>query len=138
MQPIIAELTVQDVDASIYWYRELGFEVELEGLQDEDGLQWASLAHSGRSVWLLRAGISDLPADSPPRTSLYAQVDDVDALHARLVARGIAVEQAPASQWYGLREFKLRDPDGFRWVFNQPIPDDQTPPPPRTPLAGLR
>jgi len=138
MQPIIAELTVRDVDASLYWYQALGFAVELEGLRDEDGLQWVSLTHSGRTVWLLRAALADFPADALPRTSFYLEVPDVDALHARLAEQGLAVERAPESQWYGLREFKLRDPDGYRWVLNHPLPDDQTPPPPRSPLAGLR
>ena len=130
MQSIVAELTVADVDVAIAWYRELGFEIELEGLRDEDGLQWVSLAHEGRSVWLLRADMSDAVIDHPPRTTLYLQVEDVDALYARLADRGVTIERRPASQWYGLREFKLRDPDGFRWVINEPIPPDETPPPP--------
>ncbi len=131
MQSIVAELTVADVAESIAWYRELGFEIELEGLHDENGLQWVSLGHNGRSVWLLRADMSDFAVEHAPRTTLYLQVEDVDALHDRLLRRGIAIESRPASQWYGLREFKLRDPDGFRWVINQPIPPDETPPPPR-------
>ncbi len=65
--------------------------------------------------------------------TLYLQVLDVDAVYARLIERRIETEHVPQNQWYGLREFALRDPDGFRWVINQPIPEDQTPPPPRTP-----
>jgi uncharacterized glyoxalase superfamily protein PhnB len=135
MSAIIAELTVEDVDAAVYWYRDLGFAVELEGLRDEDGLQWVSLVHEGRSVWLLRADMSPFDASSgSPRTSLYLQVADVDALYARLIERGIHVETSPQNQWYGLREFSLRDPDGYRWVLNQPIPPEETPPPPSRPV----
>lgn len=136
MQPIIAELAVESVDASIYWYRELGFEVDAEGLHDDEGRQWASLTHDGRAVWLLRADIAPdaaSPGLGAPRTTLYLQVADVDAAYQRLLARQITTESAPQNQWYGLREFALRDPDGFRWVINQPIPPGQTPPPPRTP-----
>ncbi len=131
MKPIIAELTVQDVDASIYWYRELGFSVDGEGLRDEDGLQWVSLSHGGRLVWLLRADLAPDAGMGPPRVRLYLPVDGIDAIYERLAARGIATEGAPQNQWYGLREFSVRDPDGFRWVLNEPLPEDETPPPPR-------
>jgi uncharacterized glyoxalase superfamily protein PhnB len=137
MEAIIAELTVADVAASIYWYRELGFQVELEGLRDEDGLQWASLEHGGRTVWLLRADKSPYSAEHPPRTALYLQVADLDALYERLRVRGIATLGPPVSQWYGLREFALLDPDGFRWVINQPLSPEETPPPPPGP-PGVR
>lgn len=131
-QPIIAELSVASVEASIAWYRALGFAVEGEGLRDEDGMQWASLAHAGRGLWLLRADLAASEGHGAPSVSFYLQVEDVDALHARLAERQLAIERAPQSQWYGLREFSLRDPDGYRWVINQPIPEDQAPPPPRT------
>lgn len=134
MRAIIAELTVDDVDAAVAWYRDLGFAVELEGLRDEDGLQWVSLVHEGRSVWLLRADMAPFDGDHAPRTSLYLQVADVDALYSRVIDRGLQVETAPRDQWYGLREFALRDPDGFRWVLNQPIPPEDTPPPPARPV----
>ena len=52
MQPIIAELVVER-DASIFWYRGLGFEVDGEGLRG-DGLQWVSMTREG-ACWLLRA-----------------------------------------------------------------------------------
>ena len=134
MRAIIAELTVEDVDAAVYWYRELGFAVELEGLRDDDGLQWVSLVHDDRTVWLLRADMAPFDGDRAPRTSLYLQVPDVDALYHRVIERGLQVETAPRKQWYGLREFSLRDPDGFRWVINQPLSPEETPPPPARPV----
>lgn len=135
MNAIIAELTVEDVDYACYWYADLGFEVELKGIKDDDGLQWASLAHGGRSVWLLRRDVSPHPAapagQGDPRVTLYLQVEDVDALYEQVTGRGAIPEGRPRNQWYGVREFALRDPDGYRWVINQPIPPEQTPPPPQ-------
>ncbi|WP_119067110.1 VOC family protein [Aggregatilinea lenta] len=132
MNAIIAELTVEDVDYACYWYADLGFEVELKGIEDDDGLQWASLAHSGRSVWLLRRDVSPYKdAEGDPRVSLYLQVEDVDALYAQIDGRGVSMEHPPKNQWYGVREFALRDPDGYRWVINQPIPPEETPAPPK-------
>ena len=93
MRAIIAELTVDDVDAAVYWYRDLGFAVELEGLRDEDGLQWVSLVHEGRSVWLLRADMAPFDGDhARPCTQA-----DVDALYSRVIDRGLQVETVPAA-----------------------------------------
>lgn len=132
MQQMIVELVVEDVDASIFWYRGLGFEVDGEGLRDEDGLQWASLAHNGRLLWLLRADLAPEDAQGAPRVRLYLEVDNVDTIYEQLAAQRVAVERAPETQWYGLREFSVRDPDGYHWILNHPVPEDQRPPAPRS------
>ncbi len=132
MQQIVAELVVQDVDASILWYRGLGFEVDGEGIRDEDGLQWVSLTHSGRQLWLLRKDLSPDDAKGAPSVRLYLEVENVDTIYERLTAQQVAVESAPETQWYGLREMSVRDPDGYHWILNHPVPEDQRPPAPRT------
>lgn len=132
MQQIVAELVVQDVDASILWYRGLGFEVDGEGISDEDGLQWVSLTHSGRQLWLLRKDLSPDDAKGAPSVRLYLEVENVDTIYERLTAQQAAVESAPETQWYGLREMSVRDPDGYHWILNHPVPEDQRPPAPRT------
>lgn len=132
LQPIIAELVVESVDASIFWYRGLGFEVDGEGLRDDDGLQWVSMARGGRPLWLLRADLSPDDAKGAPSVRLYLQVENADAVYEQLVARNVPTESAPVNQWYGLREFSVRDLDGYHWIVNQSIPEDQRPPAPRT------
>jgi uncharacterized glyoxalase superfamily protein PhnB len=130
MQSIVPELTVANLPVSIKWYEELGFRVELEGVRDERGLQWASLSRNKRSVWLLREDISRHAAGSGCGITFYLQVEDVDRAYANLIAAGIKTDDAPANRWYGLREFIVRDPDGFCWAVNQSIPPDQCPPRP--------
>jgi hypothetical protein len=52
---------------------------------------------------------------------VYVQVADVDAHHARAaqkLARGLA---APQSQFYGIREYEIEDPDGYRLMMYTPI-----------------
>jgi uncharacterized glyoxalase superfamily protein PhnB len=137
MQPIIAELTVDDVNVSIQWYQELGFEVELEGIEDDEGLQWVSMNRDGRSVWLLRADISRHSADHLPRITLYLQVEDVDQVYHNLIENGINTDNRPQNQWYGLREFTVRDPDGYCWSINESIPLEDTPPHPKFGQRGL-
>ncbi|NDJ78589.1 MAG: hypothetical protein GYB65_20255 [Chloroflexi bacterium] len=137
MQQIIAELTVTDVNESIAWYHELGFEVELEGLRDEDGLQWVSMGREGRSVWLLRADISRHESRHAPGVTFYLNVEDVDRLYNHLVERDIKTETRPQNQWYGLRDFIVLDPDGFCWAINQSIAPEETPPHPQVGQRGL-
>jgi uncharacterized glyoxalase superfamily protein PhnB len=39
-------------------------------------------------------------------------VEDVDALHAELVGRGVRIDVAPVDQTWGNREMYVKDPDG--------------------------
>jgi uncharacterized glyoxalase superfamily protein PhnB len=48
-------------------------------------------------------------------------VEDVDALHDELVARGVQTAGEPTDEDWGARAFGLRDPDGnnlyfLRWL----------------------
>lgn len=49
--------------------------------------------------------------------ALYLAVDDVDALHDRVAASGVVIEQALVDRDYGSREFICRDPEGNLWCF---------------------
>jgi uncharacterized glyoxalase superfamily protein PhnB len=44
---------------------------------------------------------------------------DVDAIEARIQARGGTLDDAPFDAW-GVRAFRLRDPDGFRFTVSSP------------------
>ena len=46
-------------------------------------------------------------------------MDDVDALHDELRARGAEVLNAPVHTEYGLREIRVRDPDGYVLAFGK-------------------
>src|SRR5690606_20312864 len=108
MQQIVAELVVQDVDASILWYRGLGFEVDGEGIRDEDGLQWVSLTRSGRQWWLRRTALSPGGAKGAPSVRLYLEVATVHTFYERPTAQQVAVKSSPETQSYGLREMSVR------------------------------
>ena len=47
------------------------------------------------------------------------RVDDLDAQHARLAERGVAVSPIHARPW-GERNFSFMDPDGYLWEYGQP------------------
>lgn len=47
------------------------------------------------------------------------RVDDLDAQHARLRERGVAVSPIHTRPW-GERNFSFADPDGYLWEYGQP------------------
>jgi uncharacterized glyoxalase superfamily protein PhnB len=62
---------------------------------------------------------------------LYVRVRDVDAYHAELAGRGVPIEKPLTDQWWGDRNFAVRDPYGYRIWFNQTVrPLERVEPPP--------
>ena len=58
------------------------------------------------------AGRSDgQPSDT---VQLWLQVRDLDATHAELEARGVAITRLPQLEPWGLKEMWIEDPDGVR------------------------
>ena len=55
--------------------------------------------------------------DAPVPQSPYVIVTDVDAHHARALAAGAEVVQAPEDKDYGGRGYGCRDPEGNLWGF---------------------
>lgn len=56
--------------------------------------------------------LSSFPGDGVSGCAVFVQCDEVDALHADFIARGIAITMPPTDQAWGNREMYLRDPDG--------------------------
>ena len=49
-------------------------------------------------------------------------VDDVDAVHAELAERGVAVISGPADRDWGMRTMTFADPGGTTWEIAQELP----------------
>jgi catechol 2,3-dioxygenase-like lactoylglutathione lyase family enzyme len=108
MSRIMPELPCDDVPASVKHYRDvLGFIVNYEqndlGVMDRDEVRLLLVSRTPE----LRVGAA----------SFY--VRDVDALYAELVGGGADVQGEPVSQPWGLREFRVLDPDRNRLTFAQ-------------------
>lgn len=113
-------LGVRDIHASLGHYRDgLGFEV-VGRAEGEAGLFWCRLRRGGASLMLQQPGDpSSLPA-APAGVTLYFLCDDVDALHAELIERGLTLA-APEDAYYAMRQLHLLDPDGYEIVFETPL-----------------
>ena len=56
---------------------------------------------------------------APQGSSVYFVISDVDAFHEFHRANGVDVVQSPSDQPYGLREYTVRDLDGYCLNFGQ-------------------
>ncbi len=85
----------------------------------EDATDWRLVERDGVRVMLGRCP-NDAPAATLGSHNLfgYIDVDDVDALHAELVARGTPCVP-PVDRPYGMRELVVTTVDGHRVVFGQ-------------------
>ncbi len=117
---LIPLLNVEDVSASIDFFRNaLGFEVERQ-FEDKSGLVWAQLTH-GDVVFMINRpdqAKSDHRRVRPSygETVFYFTVPDIHAAHQDLIEKGY--DAGPIErQAYGVDEFTLRDPDGYEFAF---------------------
>jgi catechol 2,3-dioxygenase-like lactoylglutathione lyase family enzyme len=105
-----AVLVVEDVARSLDYYRDkLGFEGRP---YEQDPTQYAYASRQRCNIHL---------AQGRPHPNgffdVYVYVDDVDALHEELRSRGAKILNAPVHTEYGLREIRVRDPDGYVLAF---------------------
>jgi catechol 2,3-dioxygenase-like lactoylglutathione lyase family enzyme len=106
-------LAVPSLPASVAFYRDvLGMTLDLE----VPG--WAFLSR-GRFKLGLGECADAIPAAATGDHSYYAYIviDDVDGLHAALLAAGIEITRGPVNEPWGMRELGIRTPDGHRLMF---------------------
>ena len=118
MHPHAFVLAVPDLDdSSRYFVDVLGFQSEWR-----DGDNWQSLTRGE-----VRMMLGHCPDALPPHEIgdhsyfAYITVDDVDALHAELIAKGALILRTPETQPWGKREMAVATPDGHRIMFAQSI-----------------
>ena len=116
-----ASLTVAALDSSLAWYRDvLGFTVARTF--DREGKMFAASLRAGAVAILLT---QDDGARGPNRVKgdgMSLQIttaQNIDELAARVREHGGTIESGPADVM-GARMFRLRDPDGFKFVFSAP------------------
>ena len=115
LRSVMPALTVNDIQASIAWYRDvLGF-VVAEEYQREGKVMGARLK-AGASQLLLAQDDFAKGRDRKKGVGLrlYCMtIQDVDQLAAAVRERGGELAQEPKDQPWGARDFAVVDPDGF-------------------------
>ena len=125
-QSVTPNLIVRDIDASTRFYRDvLGFPVARTA-PDAAPFVFVWLERDGVPVFLNDAAAvdADMPgAGTRPAggtATMYFTVSDVDAYHG-LVAPHARVVMPLRTQFYGMREFAVEDPDGHILTFAQKV-----------------
>jgi uncharacterized glyoxalase superfamily protein PhnB len=121
-----ASLTVKDLQKSLAWYRDVvGFTVQQEYVREGEV----------RSV-SLRAGTvgilinQDNGAKGWDRVKgegfsfMITTAQEVDAVAARITAAGGKLESEPADMPWGVRMFRLKDPDGYSFAISSLRPGE--------------
>jgi uncharacterized glyoxalase superfamily protein PhnB len=108
--------TANDLEKSLAWYRDVvGFAVE-ERWERDGKLAGVSLRAGGVTFML---GQDDWKKGRDRRKGegfrIYCSTtQDIDALAAGIKSRGGLLDQEPTDQPWGMRDFSLTDPDGFK------------------------
>ena len=109
---LVPMLQTKDMDRTVAWYQTV---LEFERTGKADG--WCRLSRDGVSIMFM----NDAHLGEPHATATqYFTVDDVDGLWDRVKGHCQA-EWGPEDFSYGLREFAVKDPNGYLLSFGSPI-----------------
>ena len=107
---IIPMLPVRNVQASVDFYRKLGFEVE----KGNEEWGWAML-RLGECRLMVDQSINVAPG-APRSSVVYLYPHDIDEYHSEVRRNGLTIPDLDVT-FYGMTEFRLDDPDGNRlWI----------------------
>ena len=117
---LVPMLQTKDMGQTIAWYETvLGF--QRTGPQGPQVDGWCSLSRDGVSIMFMT---NDHLGPPHATATQYFTVDDVDALWDG-VKRHCQAEWGPEDMSYGLREFAIKDPNGYLLSFGTPIGTQQ-------------
>lgn len=123
LETVMPAMTVNDMQASLTWYRDvMGFTVVREMANDDGTLRFAMLAAGNVQVMIGQDDFAkgrDRPKGVAFRFHCVAK-EDVDAIAEGIKARGGTLLQEPTDQPWGSRDFSVEDPDGFKFTITSP------------------
>jgi catechol 2,3-dioxygenase-like lactoylglutathione lyase family enzyme len=100
---IVANIASDRLDAAKAFYG------ELLGLRVVMDLGWI-VTFAGDGQMQPQVSVAAEGGSGTAVPDLSIEVDDVDAMHGRALAMGLAIEYGPATEPWGVRRFYLRDP----------------------------
>lgn len=87
----------------------LGFRRQFATRFDESQPDPCYMGLTRDGVWL---HLSSFSGDGVSGGVVYVVVDDVDAMHAELLTKGVRIDTGPIDQTWGNREMYVKDSDG--------------------------
>lgn len=132
MQNLIINLAVRDIRKSIAFYRDiLGFILIMAVPEDkssfspdlEEGKNYlfAMVQSGGVEIMLqqeesLREDVGNFFTDIGASATYYIRVDDVDQFYETIASK-VEIIKPIETTWYGMREFYIRDINGYVFGF---------------------
>jgi len=123
---VTPNLVVRDMSKSLAFYRDLlGFKVAMN-VPEAEPFVFAGLDRDGVPVFLndVRATLDDHPdmATVPPggTATLFFDITGVDELHDQIKSK-TKIVMPLKTQFYGMREFSVKDPDGHLITFAERV-----------------
>lgn len=115
----VAVLFVADLDRAKTFYREtldlpLAFEDDSSAFFQMEGTSLLLLKIAEAQALLSTEAVA-AQRPSGATSQLVSFVDDVDAIHRDLVAKGVQFVREPIDREWGLRTAHFKDPDGNIW-----------------------
>ncbi len=116
-------ITANDLAKSLAWYTNVvGFTVEERWMRD--GVLAGVSLRAGKATFML--GQDDWQKGRDRKKGegfrLYLETSqDVDGIARRIEAAGGRLDQQPKDQPWGMRDFALTDPDGFKLTIGKPL-----------------
>jgi uncharacterized glyoxalase superfamily protein PhnB len=125
---IIPLLVYKDIAAAHdFLVKAFGFEPGIVDRNAEGEVVHGEVRAGDTTIWLHRVTAEHgLDSSAMASGGLVVEVEDVDAHYQRARTAGAQIEREPQDQPYGQREYEARDPEGHRWWFATPLPQ-QTP-----------
>lgn len=126
MKSIDPVLAVNDIQTSLDFYNKvLGFETAMTLPNDDGDIVHASVRRG--NIGLMFSPVAADPTISGPLgtgVTLYLTVgddEDIDGLFATARGAGATVVQAPTDQFWGHRDWAIRDPDGYHLIVSKQV-----------------
>jgi len=115
-----ASLTVNDIQRSLAWYRDvMRFTVTRE--HEREGKLFAVSLRAGDVALLITQDDGSKGLNRTRGAGFSMQLttkQNIDALAGGIVERGGVLSSEPTDYPWGVRAFRLQDPDGFKFVIS--------------------
>lgn len=131
--PVVPSFWVESVETLRSFYLEqLGFQ-HMMGIVGKDGQLDFSIVFRDDAMVMIGRPQDRVEGASPQYPTrrpleLYVYLKDIDAYHAEVSKRGVPIAEPLTTQWWGDRNFAVRDPYGYQIWFGQTV-GDLVPPP---------
>lgn len=124
----VVVLFVTDLERAKTFYRDtlglnMSFEDEASAFFELETASLLLLSIAGAQSLLSPEAVAAQPPTGA-RSQHVAFVEDVDAMHADLVARGVRFVREPIDRAWGLRTAHFTDPDGNIWEIAQSLTNE--------------